>query len=85
MSENAIVDDDESETIKSYDTFSQTSQETIFNRFENDGFIMFENIQDESVITTEDSFSLASLESSESNLSGNFIVDEEEEECESVG
>ena len=80
MFENAIVDNKSvaSETIQSYDTFSETSQETMFNRFENDGFIMFETIQDESV-GTEDSFSLVSLEWSESNLSRNFIVDENEE------
>ena len=85
MFENAIVDDESvgSETIQSYNTFSETSQETMFNRFENDGFIMFETIQDESV-GTKDSFSLASPETSESNLSGNFNVDKnEEEECES--
>ena len=74
-SENAETSD----TIHSWDSFSTTSHETRFNTFENDGFITFSNVQDDDV-GTEDSYSLISLESNESNLSGNFIVYSENEE-----
>ena len=82
-SQDIVTSDTASDTasisIHSLDSFSTRSHEKRYNTFEVNNFIKFDKVE-ETDIGTSDSFSLRSIESNQSALSGDFIVNSGEEE-----